>query len=166
MGRIFIFSFLILFGFSALVTAGTPAVEKETKDTLVTARDTTDVDTGTAGEPEEISHKYIVYYFHGTRRCATCKKIEAYSEEAVSGGFEQRLKDGSLEWRVVNTDEEANRHYMKDYELFTKSLVISEVKDGKERRWKNLSKIWELVNDKDEFTGYVQSEITAFMNEE
>ena len=29
----------------------------------------------------------VAFYFHGNVRCATCKKIEAYADEAVQQGF-------------------------------------------------------------------------------
>ncbi|MFZ5981512.1 MAG: nitrophenyl compound nitroreductase subunit ArsF family protein, partial [Candidatus Zixiibacteriota bacterium] len=136
-----------------------------TKDTLVTAEGSVKADSTMAEPTKKLSHKFVASYFHGDRRCSTCRKIEAYSEEAVTGGFGPQLKDGLLEWRVLNTDEDDNKHYLTDYELYTKSLIISEVEDGKEIRWKNLPKIWELVNNKDEFIGYVRAEIKAYLEE-
>jgi len=165
MRYILVMTLLIIFGLAVACTAETPVVEKDTKDTLAVVKDSAAVDSTATGEENELSHKIVAYYFHGTRRCATCKKIEAYTEEAVTGGFEKELASGQLEWHVVNTDEENNRHYMTDYKLYTKSLVITEVKDGEELRWKNLPKIWELVNSKDKFIEHVQSEITAFLEE-
>ena len=50
------------------------------------------------------THVVRVYYFHTTQRCASCKKIEALSAEAVRTGFERELSDGRLEWQVVNID--------------------------------------------------------------
>ncbi len=108
--------------------------------------------------------RIVVTYFHGNRRCATCMKLEAYSHEAVTSGFGDDLAAGTVEWRVVNFDDEANQHYTKDYGLYSQSLVLSHVVDGKEVSWKNLDKIWELVGDKDKFVPYVQSSTRDFMN--
>ena len=105
-------------------------------------------------------------YLHGTLRCATCRKLEAYSEEALKTAFEEELNDSSLIWRVINYDEKENEHYLKDYSLYTKALILSRVKDGSELEWKNLSKIWELVGNKDEFLKYVQDETRDFINKE
>ena len=30
-----------------------------------------------------VEDRVVVYYFHGTSRCVTCRTIEAYTEEAV-----------------------------------------------------------------------------------
>jgi hypothetical protein len=109
------------------------------------------------------SHQVIVYYFHGTLRCASCKKIEAYSKEAIESRFPDQLKSGLLVWRLVNTDLPENEHYVGDYQLFTKSLVIVDMKDGKQVAWKNLDKIWQLLNNENYFVEYVQHEINGYL---
>lgn len=107
--------------------------------------------------------KVIAYYFHTTFRCITCRRIEAYSQEAIEQAFGQALKDGMLDFRVVNVEESANRHFIRDYQLFTKSLILVKMKDGKQAEWKNLSRVWELVRRKDAFLRYVQDEVRAYL---
>ncbi len=110
--------------------------------------------------------KNIAYYFHGTARCYTCKKIEAYSEEAIKSGFPTELKDGKLEWLVVNVEEKPNQHFIQDYQLYTKSLVLAQYRNGSQVKWKNLDKIWENVRDKDVFVKYVRDEVALFIKDE
>ena len=74
--------------------------------------------------------EFVAYYFHGNVRCATCRKLEAYSEEAITKGFADELASGTLAWRVVNIDEPENKHFVQDFELVTKSLVLVEYRDG------------------------------------
>ena len=61
-----------------------------------------------------------------------------YSEEAIRGGFADELASGRLAWRVVNIDEPENKHFVQDFELVTKSLVLVEYQDGKVTRCENL----------------------------
>jgi hypothetical protein len=107
--------------------------------------------------------KVIAYYFHRTRRCVSCLTIERYSAEAIQNGFGEQLKKGRLEWRPVNVEEEGNEHFEEDFALYSQSLILVEIKDGKQGRWKNLEKIWELMNDKESFTKYVQDEIREYV---
>lgn len=107
----------------------------------------------------------IAYYFHTTYRCASCKRIEAYSKEAIETGFAEELKNGTLKFESVNIQEGENEHFIKDYHLYTKSLVICDMKDGKQVKWKNLNKVWKLIRNKDEFVKYVQDEINAYLKE-
>lgn len=105
------------------------------------------------------------YYFHGDFRCASCKKIEDYSKAAISEGFVNELKDGRLEFDVVNVDESSNRHFIRDYSLVTKSLVLV-LKDGeREVRFKNLDLVWQLLGSREKFVQYVQDEVKIFLSE-
>jgi hypothetical protein len=103
--------------------------------------------------PEVKAHnaKVIAYYFHGTFRCTTCRTIEEYSHDAIQTYFAKELGNGSLEFRPVNVEEPENKHFIQDYQLVSKSLVLSLVSDGKEKKWKNLADVWKLVRDKEKF---------------
>ncbi len=140
----------------------------EIQDMQTAESDSTEskTDSTKAETPPEISSKVIAYYFHSTRRCASCKKIEAYSREAIETGFAEALKTGELEWLVLNTDKPENKHFLEDYQLYTKSLVLSKIEDGEETEWKNLEKVWRLLGDKNSFIEYVQTEVQSFSGQE
>jgi len=127
--------------------------------------------TGKQGEvpssvsDKAITSKVIAYYFHGTVRCTTCRTIERYSQEAIEQYFTNELQNGTLEFRRVNVEEPGNRHFIQDYHLFTRSLVLSLVSDGKEKKWKNLPDVWKLVRDKKKFYQYVKDEVEKFLEE-
>ena len=112
-----------------------------------------------------VPRKLVVYYFGELPRCDTCLKLEGYAEEALRNGFPEELKSGLLQWRPVNVGEPAFAHFVKDYELFTKALVISDVRHGKEAKWKSLEKIWDLVDDKGAYIKYVQGEVAMALKE-
>jgi hypothetical protein len=111
------------------------------------------------------SAKTIAYYFHGSFRCPTCMKMEKYSREAVDSNFKDALASGKLEFKAVNVEEGGNEHFVNDYKLYTKTLILSMTKDGKEIKSKNLDKIWELARNKQKFIDYVTSEVKAFMKD-
>jgi hypothetical protein len=111
------------------------------------------------------SAKVIAYYFHGNFRCSTCQTIETYSQEAIEQYFAKELNSRTLEFKPINVEEAENRHYVQDYQLFSKSLVISLVKQGKEVTWKNLADVWKHVRDKDRFFQYVKEEVEKFLKE-
>lgn len=114
---------------------------------------------------QKIQNKIIAYYFHRTKRCPTCITIEEYSGEAVKNGFAEDIKTGRLEWKSVNIEDGGNEHFEDDYQLYTQSLVLVEMRDGKQERWKNLEKIWELVVNKEAFINYVQEKLKSYLEE-
>lgn len=111
------------------------------------------------------AEKVYAYYFHGSMRCSTCYKLEQYSKEAIESNFKSELASGELEFKVINIEEKGNAHFINDYQLYTKALVLSLVKDGKEVKSKNLNKIWELVGNKDKFIAYIKEKVANFLKE-
>lgn len=109
--------------------------------------------------------KIKAYYFHGSFRCVTCTNMEKYSREAIEKNFKDALTSGRLEFKAINVEEKDNEHFINDYQLYTKSLILSLVKDGKEVKSKNLDKIWQLVRNKQKFLSYVISELNEFMKD-
>ncbi len=116
--------------------------------------------------PKAQVNKIIAYYFHTTYRCETCQRIEAYSKEAVDSGFARELAAGKLEFRPVNVQLPENRHFIQDYQLSTKSLVLVRTKDGNQLEWTNLSRVWELTGDHEAFLGYVQQGIRSYLDKD
>lgn len=107
----------------------------------------------------------IVYYFHGTFRCPTCTTMEKYSREAIETNFKEARAAGKLEFHVVNVEERGNEHFVNDYQLYTKALIVSLVKGGKEIRAKNLDAIWEYARNRQRFIEYVTAEINGFLKD-
>jgi hypothetical protein len=112
---------------------------------------------------EPVDDGVIAYYFHGNTRCPTCRAIESYARGAVQTGFAEQLESGRLTWRVVNYESPGNEHFATQYEIFAPTVVLVETRDGSRQRWKNLDRVWELVDDKDAFVQYVQSETETML---
>ena len=111
---------------------------------------------------DETSH-VTVYYFHGDFRCSSCHSIEQNTDTAIKTNFAQDLENGKLIYKVINIDSEENKHYIEDYGLYTKSVVLSLVKNGKELKHKNLDKVWQYLGKKQKFYDYIISETKAFL---
>ena len=119
-----------------------------------------------ADEEAPVSEPYLnVYYFRSNFRCSNCHKIEKYTKEAMEKYFQDKLKSGEIVYKVVNIDEEENAHFVDDYGLYTKSVVLSKLKDGKEIEYKNLQKIWGYIKDNEKFHSYIKEEVLDFLKE-
>ena len=107
----------------------------------------------------------IVYYFMTSQRCQNCMNIEAYTKEAVQNKYRDKLNENKMLWQMINLDEPQYRHFIQDYQLITKSVVLVRYRDGKQVEWKNLDQIWNLLGDKAAFQEYVAREIESFVQE-
>jgi len=114
-------------------------------------------------ENRDASPRFIATYFLTNVRCPSCLTIERLTAETIQAEFAEELGTGILEWRTINIDGEGNYHFVKDYQLYTKSVIISENVNEKEIRWKNLPKVWELLGNEKKFRKYLKDEISTFM---
>lgn len=150
----------LLFGLSLLLVVAALAGDDSTEPVT----EVSSCDGELAMKLGESTPQVVVYYLHGNRRCATCQKLEEYSQEAVTSGFDDQLKSGAVDWQVVNFESEGNEHFAKDYQLFSQSLILSRQVKGQETEWKSLDSIWLLVGDKEKYLGYVTHELQAFLS--
>jgi len=115
-----------------------------------------------AGGP---AHRLVAYYFHPNKRCASCMKIEAMAHEALFEGFPEAAKDGRIEWHVLNYEEPANRHFVKDFDIAASTVVLVEIRDGKPARSQNLEQVWDYLDDRAAFLKFVRGVAAAFLKE-
>lgn len=120
---------------------------------------------GTAHAAAEPASQVIVTYFHTTFRCPTCLQIERYTRETVEKDFAPDVASKRVVFRAIDVQEAKNRHFIEDYRLYSKSVILSLVKNSKEIRWKNLPDIWRYAYSRDRFQEYIRSEIEAFLKE-
>jgi hypothetical protein len=119
--------------------------------------------TTAAPAPGSEGSGFVAYYFHGTRRCPTCRAIEAQAQEAIQGKFAEDLRQGRLRWAAVNLEDIGNDHYATDYGVTGSTLVIAQLSGGRPARFAKLENVWRLVHDKPAFVDYVTNEVTAFL---
>ena len=72
----------------------------------------------TCDENQKIS-EVKVYYFHATRRCATCEAVEAVSKEAVKEYYGDKVV-----FQSINREEEVEKALVSKYKISGTSLLI------------------------------------------
>lgn len=106
-----------------------------------------------AGEASPNPKTLTLFYFHGRQRCATCVRMERMVRE-VASGFPL------LEVKAVNLDAPANGHYVADFGLTMRTVVLS---FG--TRFAVLDRCWALAHDETAFKAYVSKGIADFIAE-
>ena len=114
-------------------------------------------------QPQTGETKVVAYYFHVNVRCTTCRAIETYSREVIEQKLGTEIAKGRLQFKLVNVQIEENRHFVKDYQLFTKSLVLVRFDKGRQAEYKVLNDTWELVGDKPAMQAYVEREVRDYL---
>ncbi len=65
-----------------------------------------------------------VYYFHFTRRCATCQAVEEQSELALNALFPELIKSGRIVFTSVNLEEPSSEDLAKKLQVSMQTLLI------------------------------------------
>lgn len=100
----------------------------------------------------------VAFYFHGNKRCAACGTIERLTREAL----QDEVARGGVEIRTVNVDDPAHAHYIEDFQMTMRTVVLAQLRDGQVARWKRLDECWDVYADPPAFTAYIQQSLAAF----
>ena len=112
---------------------------------------------------EGVEPDVIVYFFYNDIRCDVCLKLEDYAVEALETYFSDELASGAVQWQMLSMDDPENEHFLIDFRLYSKSVVLVELDDGERVRFKNLEDIWDLVYDKPEYLDYMRANVLDFL---
>ncbi len=141
----------------ALAIVPVIAAEQDTVDTMA--------QSGAEQEPEKAvpARQIRVFYFYYLPRCYACEVIEAQTRAAVMNNFKEELKSGAVTYEAFDIFEKKHKHYGDDYRLLTKSVIIAEFINGRQKRWKNCDRIWFLYEDSNKFEEYIIGEIRKYL---
>lgn len=112
---------------------------------------------------EGVEPDVIVYFFYNDIRCDVCLRLEDYAVEALKTHFSDELASGAIQWRMLSMDDHENEHFLIDFELYSKSVVLVELEDAERVRFKNLEDIWDLVYDKPAYLEYMRTNVLDFL---
>lgn len=104
----------------------------------------------------------MTYFLIGTR-CESCRKIEALARATAEEDFPDELAAHKLIFRVVDTTEPANEHFLEDYKLTSKTVVISRRVDGRESDWKDMDQVWDLLDNGPAFHAYLGKQVREYL---
>lgn len=109
------------------------------------------------------ARQLVVYYFMTSYRCRSCLFIENTTRKALDEQFASDQKSGRIVFKMVNIEEPQNKHFVDEYGIFTKSVVLSDLKNGKQEKWKNLDQVWNMIGQDVEFKAYIVKEVKTFL---
>lgn len=116
-----------------------------------------------AASQPAMGDKVIVYYMHQTFRCVTCNKVEAMTRAVLERDFAAQLREGRIEWRTVNFQED--EELARRYDVASNSVVVVDIRGGKEARFNRLDDVWQLVDMQDEFANYIRKAVGSYLPE-
>ena len=104
-------------------------------------------------------NRVVVYYMHRTFRCSSCLWMEKTTRQSLQESFPSELANGRLELKLENYQN--RQDLAKRYDVYTVSVLVVNVADGREVSYQDLDKVWELKGDSDKFRAYITEAVRA-----
>lgn len=108
---------------------------------------------GPAADSQDATPRLVAIFFHATHRCPTCKKIEAYSHEALQPDIDR----GKLTWETADYTAPENQALVEKLQVLTSTVVMVEKRGGQIVRWKNLEEVWDYTHNQSEFSAFIHT---------
>lgn len=107
----------------------------------------------------DTSTRIEVIDFYGTHRCVTCQAIEANAKYTVDNYFQDAVKEGKLQFKIINVDDEKNYAITERFEAAGTALFINVIKDGQEQHIDLTNFAFSKGRDKEAFSAALKDKI-------
>ncbi|NQU32324.1 MAG: hypothetical protein HQ521_03740 [Bacteroidetes bacterium] len=77
------------------------------------------------------TNKVEVYYFHNTRRCATCNAVEDVTKAALEEYYPEQMKSGEITFQSLNLEEDTGETVARELGVSGQTLLI--ILNGKKK---------------------------------
>jgi len=97
-------------------------------------------------------------YFHAPHRCPTCKKIEAYTHEALQPAIAEK----QIAWQVADYTAPENAVLVDRFKVLTSTVVLTETRHGEVVRFRNVEEVWNHTDNQTEFVAFMRDAWNGF----
>ena len=71
------------------------------------------------------SNDVQVYYFHNTKRCATCNAVENETKVALEMFYKDKMTDGTMEFTSLNLEDDQGKEMAQSLRISGQTLLIT-----------------------------------------
>ncbi len=82
--------------------------------------------------PAKSRTKLEIVYFHPNERCPIDQSIEETTRKMMRTDFAREIKEGTIKFQVLNTDDKANAKTVQKFEMNAQALYLVYMVKGKE----------------------------------
>jgi len=79
--------------------------------------------------------------------------------------LKDELDADRIGFRAINIDEPEQAHYVQDFQLTMRTVVLVAEVAGKVVRWKRLDECWDRFDDPEDYTDYLRRSLGRFRDE-
>jgi hypothetical protein len=77
------------------------------------------------GEEKVVDKAVIeVYYFHNTRRCATCQAVESVTKNTLEESYAKQMETGEITFQSLDIEDDKNEPVARELHVSGQSLLF------------------------------------------
>lgn len=80
--------------------------------------------TENVAKTKQDGNKVEIYYFHFTKRCATCNAVENETKSVLEAQYADKLKKGEISFTSLNLDEKADKKVAEKLKISGQALLL------------------------------------------
>jgi hypothetical protein len=107
----------------------------------------------------------LVLFFHPSERCAACDEMERLARATLERHFAGETAEGLVAMRSVNLDSPVGRRMRERLGLYTSTLALVRVRDGREQGTEKLSEAWQVPGPEGSFVEKMKSALSRALGE-
>jgi hypothetical protein len=88
--------------------------------------------------------RVTVYYLHDRQRCDTCLRTERMTLDLLGRDFAAEMTAGRVEWKPLVIED--NAAAARRYGAASSSVVVAEVRGGREQTFTLMDDLWKLLD--------------------
>lgn len=88
--------------------------------------------------------------------------MERFTQSTVTDGYADDCAKGTVRFLSLNTDDLVNAHFIDDFHLTMKLVVLAEERDGTVVRFAHLVRAWDELKDEAGFKAYIIDSLATF----
>jgi hypothetical protein len=103
-----------------------------------------------------------VYYFHRSRRCASCNNIENLTRRAVLEQFSSEVENGTVALKIINVD--TDKETTARFRTGAPALIVFSNSGGKDNIVNFTSNAYRYAANQEMFFSELKKEIDQYLN--
>lgn len=90
--------------------------------------------------------------------------IQSAIETVVEKAFAKDMEAGMLVFHELNMEEEANKAYVKQFQLSFGTMVVAAQKGNDVLMFENANKVWEYAHSEEKLSAYIAENVRAYLD--
>ena len=80
-------------------------------------------------DAKQVENNIEIYYFHFSKRCATCNAVETETKSVLKKHYSNKFEKGEIAFTSLNLDEKADKKFGKKLKISGQTLLIVQGKN-------------------------------------